>query len=430
MEAGSNERLWARVAECDAVLREEGDSPDPVSRRRVAVALDHKARALAGLGRHEECAEVLEGVVSLFADEPLVGGELFIARVLLNKGLALGRAGRHEAAVVALDEALERCEQECKDGRDGRAVAVRALSAKSEALSRLEAVEAASAVDWEIVRRFGEAGEPELRTRVAVALTRRAWWLLSEHRVDEALEVGDQLLRRFRSETDPEVQASLREILLRHTRTLLRVGSPRSESVAKNAVVVLAGSVGEGARLLGRRLRLDRVGRTTEWLKRSSVVPAAERAVRRGVPTFLTEQRKRAAQAQMAAGAVIDCFGEGVDRDQERMVATARIYSAVAAMLLGHVIESFRAFGALTGSGQEAVAEAFRAQAANVTTDAGLIAQFGAVANLHHRARTLGQGDPRITRIAFEESVRADAPGSPSSRAGRWFARLMAPGKT
>lgn len=49
---------------------------------------------------------MLERVVSLFADEPLVGDELFIARVLLNKGLALGRAGRHEAAVVALDEAV------------------------------------------------------------------------------------------------------------------------------------------------------------------------------------------------------------------------------------------------------------------------------------------------------------------------------------
>jgi hypothetical protein len=132
----------------------------------------------------------------------------------------------------------------------------------------------------------------------------------------------------------------------------------------------------------------------------------------------------------MAAGAVVDCFGEGADRNQERMVATARIYSAAAAMLLGHVVEAFRGFDTLTESGQEAVAEAFRAQAANVRTDGGLIAQFGTFANLHHRARTLGQGDPRITRIAFEESVRADAPGSPSSRPGRWFARLMAPGKT
>jgi len=92
--------------------------------------------------------------------------------------------------------------------------------------------------------------------------------------------------------------------------------------------------------------------------------------------------------------------------------------------------EAFRAFDTLTGSGQEAVAEAFGAEAANVRTDAGLLAQFGAVANLHHRARTLGQGDPGITRIAFEESVRNDAAGSPTSRTGRCLARLMAPGKT
>ena len=209
---------------------------------------------------------------------------------------------------------------------------------RGQALSRLQAVEAASAVDWEIVRRFGEAGEPELRTRVAVALMRRSWWLLSEHRVDEALQVGDQLLRRFRDEAEPEVQGRLGEILLRHTRTLLRVGSPRSESVAENAVVVLAGCVGEGAKLVGRWLRLDQTGRTEERLRRSRMAAPAARALRRSRPAFFTAHRKRAAQARTAAGEVIDRVGDAVDRDQERLVATARIYSAAAAMLLGDVV--------------------------------------------------------------------------------------------
>lgn len=428
LDAAARERLLGQIAESDRVVGGEGDSSDPVSRRRVVEALDVKGRALARLGRYEESAAVWDEIVCRCVRERSDGDALFIARARLNEGLALALAGRHEAAAVALDDVLERCGHE-EEIEEVRLMVGRALSAKSGAMSRLRRFDAASAVDWEIVRSFDAAAEAELRIRVAVALMRRAWWLLVEHRVDEALEVGDRLRERFRAETEADAQTRLGDILLRHTRAVLMVGSLSLDSVAISVVVVLAGAVGEGAKVVGRRLRLDPTGSTEAWLKRSSVISGLERAVRRRAPAFFTERRKRAAQARAATDVLIEGFGDRAGHDQERIVATARIYSAAAAMLLGHVVEAYRSFDALARSGQEAVAEAFRVQAANVTTDAGVLAEFGAVGNLAQRARTLGQGDPRITRIAFEESVRAGQPGSPVSRGGRWLARLLAPGK-
>ena len=192
---------------------------------------------------------------------------------------------------------------------------------------------------------------------------------------------------------------------------------------------MLVGAVAAGARAVARHVWAGYPGGPQEWPALSRVISRAERAVQRGTPAFVTVRRKRAAQARKVSDAVIGCVEDGASRDQERIVATARIYSAVATMLLGHGLDAYGRFEALAGSGQESVAEAFRAQAANVATDAGVLAEFGAVSNLAHRARTLGQGDPHITRIAFEESTRADQPGSPRSRRGRWFARLVAPGK-
>jgi len=142
------------------------------------------------------------------------------------------------------------------------------------------------------------------------------------------------------------------------------------------------------------------------------------------MPTPFTATRKRAAQARVVCGALVACFGPATEADKQRIVANARIYDAAGAILLGHIVEGYRGFELLVDSGQEAVAEAFRMQAETLQGDRGLIAEWGAVSNLFHRARTLGQGDPRITRMAYEESVRAR---ESASRSARWVTRLLTP---
>lgn len=81
MEADSVDRLEAIVAESEAVLVEERNSPDPVARRRVAEALRAKARALAKLGRYEERAAVWDEMIVRFAEEPSGDDPQFVARI-------------------------------------------------------------------------------------------------------------------------------------------------------------------------------------------------------------------------------------------------------------------------------------------------------------------------------------------------------------
>ena len=100
---------------------------------------------------------------------------------------------------------------------------------------------------------------------------------------------------------------------------------------------------------------------------------------------------------------------------RERMVATAQINEAIALVILGRVRDGVRHLNVLVDSGRESVAEAFRDLAAG---SEGVLEEFCAVGSLAYRARTLGQGDPEIARIAFEESMRPDALGIPSHPPG------------
>jgi tetratricopeptide (TPR) repeat protein len=429
VDAERLDRLRARVAECDEVVAENRDSPDPVAQRRLREALWAKGAALAELGRHAEGVEVWDEMLAQFADDPQDGDERIVGETLFNKALDLHQCGRREAALATLDQLLAHGAVLDDDGYGygyGPLIAARALTIKRDVLVSAGRFAEAVRVDDEIIGRFATATEPELRSRVASTLRHRAHLMLRGRRINEALADGAELVRRFDVESDPGTVGEVGEFLLSHARSLLHLGSPTFQAVLGQMTVTLGGAVGQGSASVARRLRLDRAPGVERWGDRLRRTSAARWVSRRHLVVTFTEKRRRAEAALLACRAVIDRFDGDELPDRRQTVDGARILEAEALMLLGHLQGAFHRFDELIGSGQESVAEAFRARA-RLSSHERLTDEIAAVAALAHRARTLGNGDTRIARIAFEESLRPGQPGSPDSRAAQWIARLLGP---
>jgi len=167
--------------------------------------------------------------------------------------------------------------------------------------------------------------------------------------------------------------------------------------------------VGEGTHAVARRLPLDHAPGLRQL--RRLVVPTSTRMPSSRAREMFTEKRRRAAQTLVISRSLAARLDGDEDRDLQQTVATARILGAAALVLLGRLSEGFRQFDQLISSGQEAVAEAFRSQ-----STLGPKNTISVPSRTSPSGGTLGQGDPRIAHIAFEESMRPGAPGAPTSR--------------
>jgi hypothetical protein len=421
VERDARDRLKEQIEECDAVIRDEGNSADPVARRRVTEALRAKAMALGELGRYEGRVAVWDALIARHAEGPADSDPLFLDRIRINKAMDLRRTGRDQEAIDSLADVRRRHAGPAHDPQS-RLVSVHALALTRDALTSLRRYEDASALDDEIIRRFADASEPELHRRVAYALAHRTYVRLREGRIQDALDDGDALLARFEAETDPDVRRRIGEVMLDHVQTLLRTGSAGPRWIAGSIGLILIGALCEGGLHLCKRLRIA-----------PALAPRDQRVGRvlnspPGMASVI-DKRRRMKQALAVSRALVDRFGSAEEPDLRQLVARARIFEAAALGLLGRLREAGRVFDVLTKSGDEAVAEAFRTFAIAVKSEGGVRGEFGSVSHLFHRAATLGQGDPRMTRIAYEESTSPGTPGSPSTRAGALMARLLTPGK-
>jgi tetratricopeptide (TPR) repeat protein len=297
LAAPEGTKLEERVAECDLVLAREGESPDLVSRRRVAQALVAKGAALRDLGRREDAKLCVERVIEEFGDaeDEQVRGSVAVA--LYDKGRLLAIEGRLEDALESWDLLLERfaidpprgaalvaidalyakalalrqlgrddetvgcCEELIEGYGDDERLGVRVAVAKAMWVKRdvFAAARRGSqvlAVDDELIERFAGAKEPLLRKEVALALRDKVRWLLASRRVDEAIAVTEQLVARFDGESDKAIQLEVGGLLVEAGEALLyknRFDQPRKEFTLRLLAMVV-GLSGVGRRwLLGGR---------------------------------------------------------------------------------------------------------------------------------------------------------------------------------
>jgi hypothetical protein len=375
-ESEHREQLLATIAHSDAIIVGSEDSENPEVRLAVAVAYVGRARALGELRRYRECLEDCDRFLirwsELFPD-PTGRQRLRLLAVLGIKRDALRVVGRREESLL---------------------------------------------LGAEITERFSDDTDPQVRTLVGFGLVRRAETLLAlPGGVAEALAVSDVLLARFDDEP-AENLADFAELLLVHVRNLLEIyhsGPARLIAGLGAETLVNTGAVAAQSLVTAISSAVD-IPRT-EGLMTS---------LGRLAPRTLVRHRRRITQAIVVTDAVRARFADYDDPDLRALEAKARILAASATFVSGHPLAGGRSLNAFEATGDSGAVQAFADLAAPDARRPSTIGQIEAVAYLRMRAMALVGEDPKLARIAFDDSVEARLPAVPSPLV-RLFVRLVRP---
>ena len=107
----------------------------------------------------------------------------------------------------------------------------------------------------------------------------------------------------------------------------------------------------------------------------------------------------------------------------------ARVGLAQARLASGDFIQGSNDLEAIAGSADPAAVAAFQEIAGDMSGRSDIPGQLTRLGMLYQRAVALGEGDERIERIAYEDSVKPLVDGT-RYPAIRWLARLLTPGKS
>jgi tetratricopeptide (TPR) repeat protein len=254
------------MAASDEVVAREGGSSDPGARRRVAAALVEKADALVDLRRSAEALPCAEEALALFD-----AGAEQTASAMRIQAISLLRLTRLEESVAAADRLIERF-----DGDQPAEVRRRiagASMAKIAALSKAgRHVEAEAAAD-QLIEGFAAdpVHGPQRANAIVTGLLLKVLAVRDQGRLDAAVDVADELVRRFGGSP----QTSVRVVVARgwndKADTLIRLVRFDQALEVQRSVVARLGAEDDrklrgqaAAALFGQSVALRRSGRTAE----------------------------------------------------------------------------------------------------------------------------------------------------------------------
>jgi tetratricopeptide (TPR) repeat protein len=198
----------------DRIVREFGQLDEDTYGRAVRVALAKKGSALVQLDRFREADAVFDALCArtVRAPEPAVALEQarrLIAAVLSRRLRALSATGSYEQAILAADALLERF-------RDESPLVPDALESKADALARLGKAQEADAVYRDLVEGYRDAStDPRVGSQVASALAARAELLTDQDLYVDALDLIDELVTRFGQVSEFEMRLQTGHALLK-----------------------------------------------------------------------------------------------------------------------------------------------------------------------------------------------------------------------
>jgi tetratricopeptide (TPR) repeat protein len=172
----------------------------------AARALNGKAWCLEKIERDQAAVGVFDEILERFGDSGDDGIRRQVARALFSRGVALSRLGQDEAAIASWDDLLGRFGPDDAEPEFGRRV-WGALERKAAAMRRLEHLDEALEAYDEIVIRFTTSEYPQLRRQADIALSNKAFVLLVDGRIDEAIVVAKAAVGRLGTSEDPSALA-------------------------------------------------------------------------------------------------------------------------------------------------------------------------------------------------------------------------------
>jgi tetratricopeptide (TPR) repeat protein len=369
--------LRQRIAETDAVIAAAPpDTADPEAREMLAEAFRERALALSRLGRHDESLQDWDTFLVIWSD------------------VAPETIGNYDTILAE------------------------ALDLKSRSLGAVERSEEAEAVDVELVERFSLDADPNIAVHVDLAMARRALALLNRRgSAAEALAVIDTLAARLDAASEAEL-AERADLLLTLSRALLGVFPNGLTSLvggpAELALNVGADSVASLARLIDSRLPLP-------------VLSELVIALGHRTPALLIRHRRRIAQAIDVAERVQTRLGDSDDAGLAAIERQANLMAALGRVFLGNPVAGFREVWNFEAGNDPAVVTAFTRLAAVHGRQPHWNHQLEAAAFLSLRARALVGDDPRLARIAYDDSIAEYLPERLSPQV-RLLIRLIRPG--
>jgi tetratricopeptide (TPR) repeat protein len=271
-------RLDAAIETCDEILARSKGDDRPKTQQRVVSTLWDQSRWLNEAGRADEQHEVLQTLISTFRDVPepkvrqIVATAMFNDAVLLrdrgevSDAIALwdeledhfgtdpalrlvvikGQIGKFESLLTkrqSIDEVLAGSETLLAESEQINALGTPAviaglLGVRRDYFRLAKQADRVLATNQEIIDRFGDAAEPDLRVTVNYAIGIQIRWLLRSGRVDAAISESERLLNRF--DQTPDLDLAARLLKCAHDLTSSPGRSKRDAIILRGAVIATA----------------------------------------------------------------------------------------------------------------------------------------------------------------------------------------------
>ena len=310
---------------------------------QVAWALFNKGVTLGGLGRTQEALSTYNELLSRFGESREAEVREQVSRAMLNTGVleatlqqqfarapasqatTLGTLGSAQDPSGFFDQAVRPVQHTATTKRPKEPV--RALMARGVALGN---VEEAIAVYDEVIARFGNVTEVQVRKYVAEAMVNQGEVLESLGGKEEAIEVYDEIIRRFGEAREPALREQLgRAVLKKET-----LGTAPPQPVAPEPVAHQPPVQEEGE-------TLGTLGQTQEKLSPGEYATetdlpheAAKALVAKGVALGTPQE------AIEVYDEVISRFGMAMGVEVSEQVAEAMVHKAAALGTLGLTIDA------------------------------------------------------------------------------------------
>lgn len=161
--------------------------------------------------------------------------ELQITQAILNKGLALSYLKRFVEAITAYDDVIERFGDVPEP--DLRETLARAMVNKGISLGNLNRFAETIAACDEVIERFGVAPELVLREALARAMVSKGFALSRLNRFVEAIAVYDKVIKRLGKEPEPELREMVAQAMFNKGVTLGELNEHEKAIVAYDKVI-------------------------------------------------------------------------------------------------------------------------------------------------------------------------------------------------
>ncbi len=266
------------------------------------------------------------------------------ARALRNKGVTLDQANRHEDALTVYDEVLKRHGEAPEP--ELREQVAQALVNRGVTFGQLGRSEEAVGAYDEVVGRFGDAVEPELRVQVAMALVNKGIALGQCGRHEDALAAHAEVAKRYGEAVEPELRRQVAMALFNKGVTLGEIDRHEDEVAAYDEV-------------------LKRFGEAVEPQLREQV---AKTLVNKGVTLG---QLSRNEDAVAVYDEVIKEFGEAVEPQLRVLVAMALVNKGITLGGVDRHEDEVAAYGEVVTRFGEAAEPQLREQVAKALVNKG-----------------------------------------------------------